>query len=97
MSPLGPDPAFRAEYEYELKHFRSQTFLEDNFKGTRRYAKEIVDVLKARGHIDSYKLLEELGIDLRDSDLVKAVTNQLEELEGYTLVKTDGRTWTWIG
>ena len=47
--------------------------------------------------MDSYKLLEELGIDLRDSDLVKAVTNQLEELEGYKLVKTDGRTWTWIG
>ncbi|MFZ3145385.1 MAG: hypothetical protein WA141_01125 [Methanothrix sp.] len=84
-------------YEYELKHFRSQAFLEDNFKGTRRYAKEIVDILKARGHLDSYKLLEELGIDLRDGDLVKAVTNQLEELEGYKLVKTDGRTWTWIG
>jgi len=86
-----------AQYESELKHFRSQAFLEEDYKGTRRYAKEIVEILKNRGRVDSYRLLEELGIDPRESDLVKAVSTQLEELEGYKLVETDGRIWKWIG
>lgn len=82
-------------YESELKHFRSQVFLEEDYKGVRRY--EIVDILKKHGRIDSYRLLEELGIDPRESDLVKAVSRQLEELEGYKFITSDGRTWTWIG
>ena len=63
----------------------------------RRYNKEIVDLLKSRGQADSYRILEDLGIDPRESDLVKAVSRQLEELEAYGMVKTDGRTWRWIG
>jgi hypothetical protein len=84
-------------YESELKHFRSQAFLEEDYKGMRRYAGELVEILKGRGSVDSYRLLELLGIDPRESDLVRAVSRQLEELEGYKLVKTDGRTWKWIG
>ena len=56
-----------------------------------------MDLLKARGQADSYKILEVLGIDPRESDLVKAVSKQLEELEGYGMIKTDGRAWQWIG
>ena len=47
--------------------------------------------------MDSYRILETLGIDPRESDLVKAVSKQLEELEGYGMIKTDGRSWKWIG
>lgn len=63
----------------------------------RRYSKEIVDLLKSRGQTDSYRILEDLGIDPRESELVKAVSRQLEELEAYGMVKTDGRSWQWIG
>ena len=84
-------------YEAELKRYRAQPFQEDNYQGVRRYAGELVKILKMRGSSDSYKLLEELGIDPRESELVKAVSRQLEELEGYKLVKAEGRTWKWIG
>ena len=84
-------------YEGELKRYRSQAFTQDDYKGVRRYSREIVDLLKARGKADSYKILEVLGIDPRESDLVKAVSMQLEELEGYGMVKADGRSWQWIG
>jgi hypothetical protein len=84
-------------YESELKRYRAQPFQEEDYRGMRRYSKELVEILKARGQVDSYRLLEELGIDPRESDLVKAVTSQLEELEAYGMVKTDGRTWKWIG
>jgi hypothetical protein len=63
----------------------------------RRYSKELVEILKARGHADSYKILDALGIDPRESELVKAVSMQLEELQAYGMVKTDGRNWQWIG
>jgi len=84
-------------YEGELKRYRSQAFTQDDYKGVRRYSREIVDLLKARGKADSYKILEVLGIDPRESDLVKAISMQLEELEGYGMVKADGRSWQWIG
>ena len=84
-------------YESELKRYRAQPFQEEDYRGMRRYSKELVEILKARGQVDSYRLLEELGIDPRESELVKAVSRQLEELEAYGMVKTDGRTWKWIG
>jgi hypothetical protein len=83
-------------YEAELKRYRSQPFLEEDYKGVRRYAEELVKILKARGQVDSYRLLEELGIDPRESELVKAVSKQLDELESYKLIKAEGRSWRWI-
>ena len=84
-------------YEGELKRFRSQTFLEDDYHGVRRYSKELVQTIKGRGFVDSYRLLETLGIDPRESELVKAVSKQLEELEGYGMIKAEAKGWRWIG
>jgi hypothetical protein len=83
-------------YEGELKKYRSQSFLNEDYAGTRRYNKEIVDLLKSRGQADSCKILEALGIDPRESELVKAVSRQLEELVSYGFVEMDGRSWGWI-
>lgn len=83
-------------YEGELRRYRSQPFQEEDFKGMRRYSKELVEILKSRGSVDSYRLLEALGIDPRESDLVKSVSRQLEELEGYGMIKAEGRAWKWI-
>ncbi len=84
-------------YEGELQKHRSQSFLSEDYQGMRRYNKEIVDLLKSRGQADSYKILETLGIDPRESELVLAVSKQLEELEAFGFVETDGRSWQWIG
>lgn len=84
-------------YEGELKRYRSQPFLEEDYRGMRPYSEELVKLLKASGSIDSYRLLEELGVDPRESELVKAVSKQLEELERYKLIKSEGKSWRWIG
>jgi len=84
-------------YEAELKRYRAQPFQAEDYQGMRPYSRELVEILKKRGSVDSYRLLEALGIDPRESELVKAVSRQLEELEAYKLVKTDGRSWRWIG
>jgi len=85
------------KYENELKRYRSAAFLEDDFEGARRYSKELVKILKRGNLIDNYKLLEELGIDPREADLVKAVSTELENLEAYGLITSSPRGWRWIG
>ncbi len=93
---LGRKNVVLEKYEAELKKHRSQAFLEENFKGARRYSQELVEIFKTRGQLDSYKILEALGIDPRESELVKAVSRQLEELEGYGMIATTPKGWKWI-
>ena len=85
------------KYETELKRYRSQAFVENKFEGVRKYNRELIAVLKQGIVLDSYKLLEELGIDPNDSQLVKAVSQQLEELEAFGLVTSTQRGWRWAG
>jgi len=85
------------KYETELRRYRSEAFLEDKFEGVRKYNKEIITILKRGGVVDSQSLLEQLGIDPKESDLVKAVSRQLEDLEVYGLVASTPRGWRWVG
>ena len=45
----------------------------------------------------SSKLLEYVDIDPMDSDLVKAVSYQLEAFESYGLIETTPKGWRWRG
>lgn len=85
------------KYETELKRYRNAAFLEENFKGSRKYNRELVDLLKRGGTMDSYKILEALGIDLKDAELVKAISRQLEDLEEYGMISSTSKGWRWIG
>jgi predicted DNA-binding protein len=85
------------KYETELKRYRNAAFREDNFAGTRGYSKELVEILKQGTILDSYRLLEEFGIDPRDTDLVKSISSELENLEAYGLVTSTQRGWRWLG
>ncbi|MCK4817948.1 hypothetical protein KA005_19415 [bacterium] len=83
--------------ENELRRYRADVFLEEDFKGVRKYDKELIDILKSHSVVDNDELLGYLGIDPRDSELVKAVLNQLESLEAYGLVSPTKRGWRWLG
>ena len=85
------------KYENELKRYRNQAFLENKFEGTRKYSKDLLAILKRGITVDSYKLLEELGIDPSDTEAVKAISNQLEDLERYGLVTSTQRGWRYQG
>ena len=84
-------------YESELKRLRSEFFVDISFEGSRKYSKELIEILKNKGSIDSSKLLEYLDIDPMDSNLVKAVSNQLEAFESYGLIETTPKGWRWRG
>lgn len=83
-------------YEAELRRYRAEPFQADQFQGIRPYSKELVDILKARGHVGSYQILELLGINPGEAEAIKSVSKQLEELEKFNLIKADGKGWQWI-
>ena len=83
--------------ETELHRYRAEPFLEENFQGVRRYDKKLIELLKKGEAIDSDHLLRLLRISPKETDLVKAVSKQLENLEAYGLVDKTRRGWKWLG
>lgn len=82
--------------ETELRKYRAEPFLEANFQGIRKYDTKLVELLKKGETIDSDHLLRQLRISPRETDLVKAVSKQLENLEAYGLVDKTRRGWRWV-
>jgi ribosomal protein L16 Arg81 hydroxylase len=82
--------------ENELQRYRAEPFLEEDFKGIRKYDRRLIELLKQGDTIDSDHLLRLLKINPRDTPLVKAVSKQLENLEAYGLVDKTLRGWKWI-
>jgi len=79
----------------ELRRYRAQPFLEETFEGVRKFDEELVELLRKGGSYTQEDILSHLNIDPSESDLVKAVSKQLEALEGYGLLEYKGRGWTW--
>ena len=83
----------------ELKRYRAKPFSDEKaaFKGIREYDRELIDLLRKQGRIDSDHVLKEIGVNPRDIDLVKAVNRQLRNLQAYGLVEPTPRGWKWLG
>jgi len=79
----------------ELKRYRAQPFLEESFEGVRRFDRDLIDLFRKGGSYSQEQILAHLNIDPSDSDLLKAVSKQLEALEGYGLLEYKGRGWKW--
>lgn len=84
-------------YEEELKRYRNAAFLDADFKGKRKISEDLVKLLKRKGVIDSYMIADELNVDLHDSEAVKALSNELDTLEGYGLIARHLKGWKWVG
>jgi len=83
-------------YETELFKARNKAYIEIDSDEAQTYDTRLVDMLRQGKTIDSYRILTSLGIDPRDSDAVKMVKNQLEELRRFNLVKETPAGWRWI-
>jgi hypothetical protein len=83
-------------YEVELKRYRAAPWQETDFMGSRRLSEDLVRVLKTRGEVDKFQLLEALGIDRRETDLINAIGRQLETLEGFGMIKAENEVFRWV-
>ena len=82
--------------ENELQRYRAEPFLEESFTGIRRYDRRLIELLKKGDTVDSDHLLRLMKISPRDAPLVKAISNQLGNLEAYGLVEKTRRGWKWV-
>ena len=81
----------------ELKKYRTQPFLEEDFEGQRQFDTDLIAVLKDSGTIRSEELLRQLDVDSQNVDLIQGVKGQLEQLEQYGLVEETVHGWKWVG
>jgi hypothetical protein len=82
-------------FDTELKRYRSQPFIEEGFQGVRSFDRELIQLLKTGELLSDDEILSRLNISPTDTDLVKAVSGQLQVLESYGLVEFRGRGWKW--
>lgn len=85
-------------YEEELRRYRNAAFLDADFKGARKHNQDLIQLLKREGVVlDSYTIADKLNIDLSDSEAVKALSNELDAMEGYGLIARHLKGWKWVG
>lgn len=82
--------------EAELRRYRAQPFLDENFVGLRSYQKELVEILRDRKLVSSEEILRRLRIQPSETEAVKAVSKQLANLEAYGVVKSLPKGWKWV-
>lgn len=81
--------------EKENQRFRAEQFAEEGFQGIRRYEEALIDLLRKGQSVDEKQIFRELAITPNETDLVKAISNQLVSLESYGLVKRTSNGWRW--
>jgi hypothetical protein len=79
----------------ELKRYRAQPFLEEEYQGIRSFDRELIQLLKKGEQLGDEEILAQLNIEPSDVEMVKAVSNQLNALESYGLLEFRGRGWKW--
>ena len=82
--------------EEDLRTYRARMFTDPLFSGVRSYDKQLIEILKQPGTHTSEELLSRLGIKPKEQEAIKAVSVQLENLEGYGLARSSRRGWIWI-
>ena len=92
----------RDNLEKEIRKYRAEPFLSTAFEGVRQFDKELISLLRnAKGvdgkirYVDNDEIISRLGVEVSETDSVKAISNQLSRLEGYGLVGSSTKGWRW--
>ncbi len=82
-------------YETELKRFRNKDFLDKSFSGIRNYEQELVDLLRSGKNIKEHEILDVMHVDPNDTETVKAINQQLQNLLDYGIIKIYRGGYQW--
>lgn len=81
--------------EEDLRLYRSKLFTDSSAMGTRTYDKQLMDLLKEPGAHNTDNIFTRLGVKQTDTEVIKAISIQLENLEAYGLLRNTGKGWIW--
>jgi len=84
------------KYESELYKFRYGDFSDTDKRGQRGYDEKLVVALRRGRTLSERDIYSELGIDPRDNEAVKLVSNQLKGLLRYRVIEETTLGWRWI-
>jgi hypothetical protein len=86
------------KYQSAVEKQRALPLLDDNFKGKRVIDRSLIDILKKQhGPVFEDRLMALLKVDPSDTELSQSLSRQLEDLEGYGLIKKGSQGWRWVG
>jgi predicted transcriptional regulator len=83
--------------ENELRRYRAEPFLVEDFEGVRRFDRDLIELLRKGRSYTQEEILAHLNVNPSESDFVKAIAKQLEILEAYGLLEYKGKGWRWKG
>jgi hypothetical protein len=83
--------------ETDLYKSKFAGFEQVDGEGLLNYDVQLIEVLKRGKTIDGYAILRELGIDPKDSQVIRLLKNQLEELRKFGLITETANGWRWMG
>jgi len=81
----------------ELKIYTMRPFLRSDIQGSKDHNRKLVALLKSQSSVENQTILNELGIDPKETDLVKAIKSELDNLVSYGFVEPTARGWRWVG
>ena len=81
--------------EADLEQHQVRPFLDESYEGTRRYNRELVEILQEGGLKPTEELLRRLDVRPTETDRMQAIDRQLEQLEVYGLVTHTANGWRW--
>lgn len=82
--------------ERELQRYRLEPFTKKDFKGRRKFSRELIDILKEKKYVTNDDILDQLEISPRDTDLIDALQTVLNTLEAYGIITQTPRGWRWM-
>ena len=83
--------------EEELRSYRIKSFISNDFSGIRDYEKDLINLFREKKEIRKENLIDFLNIKSSDTNSIKGISKQIENLEKYGLLKDLGGKWIWKG
>ena len=81
--------------EEDLRIYRSRLFTDTSSIGTRTYDKQLITILREPGAHNTDTILRRLQVKPTNTEVIKAVSTQIENLEAYGLLRNTGKGWIW--
>ena len=81
--------------EEDLQIHRSRLFTDTPNTGTRTYDKQLINILREPGAHNTDTILKRLQVKPTNTEVIKAISTQIENLEAYGLLRNTGKGWTW--
>lgn len=82
--------------EDDLRELRMEPFEEEEFEGTRQYDPTLIEILRSGPAVTGDQIRERLDIDPTDTEAMKGLDQQLQQLEAYGLVESTPDGWQWV-